>query len=103
MNSSIVANPDAAVNPYVIKTLLANVLSTFFTNDKPAVSNGLRNTVKPPYSLLIFLAGPVNKTLLLSKYLITLIISFIVLFFIASPEPLLDVILLLSSFIPLLI
>ena len=38
----------AAVNPIGIRTILANVLSTFFSKDKPVFSNVLRSVPRNP-------------------------------------------------------
>ena len=38
----------AAVNPIGIRTILANVLSTFFNKDKPVFSNVLRSVPRNP-------------------------------------------------------
>ena len=43
-----------AVNPHGTKTLLANVVSIFFINGKPAVVNGIRKLTNSPSLLLIF-------------------------------------------------
>ena len=47
MNSSSVADA-AAVNPNSIKTLLANVLSTFFIKGEPVFSNVPKGLPKNP-------------------------------------------------------
>ena len=48
--------PNAAtVNPNGIKMFLANVVSTLFINDKPAVINGLRKLRNPCSWLIILL------------------------------------------------
>ena len=44
----------AAVNPNGIKTLLANVLTTFFINGNPVFSNGTSNLPKNPPNCIIF-------------------------------------------------
>ena len=49
------------VNPNGTKTLLANIINTFFINIKPAVINGLRKLRNPPSWLVIFLVVPFNK------------------------------------------
>ena len=43
-----VADADAAVNSNGIKTLLANGVSRYFINVKPAVINGLRKMINSP-------------------------------------------------------
>ena len=55
--------------------LLANGVSTFFINGKPAAINGLRKLRNP--WLVVFLVVPFNKIPLFSKDLISFIISFI--------------------------
>ena len=67
----------AAVNLNEIKTFLANVVSTFFINGKPSVINGLRKLRNPSSWPVVFLIVPVNKIPLISKELITFIITFI--------------------------
>ena len=47
MAASVADNDD--VNPQCTKTLLANGISTFFINGKPAVINGLRKLRNPPF------------------------------------------------------
>ena len=78
----------AAVNTNGIKTLLANGVSTFFVNGKPAVINDLRKFRNPPSWLVIFLAVPFNEVSLFSKDLTTFIISFISLSVRVIPDPL---------------
>ena len=68
-----------AVNPNGLKTFLANGVSTFYINAKPAVINGLRKLRNSPVWLLLFLLVPFNKIPLFSEKLIILIISFILL------------------------
>ena len=51
--------------------LLANGVSTFFTNGKPTNINGLRTFRNPPFLLPIFLVVLFNKIPLFSKDLIT--------------------------------
>ena len=78
----------AAVNLNGTKTLLANGVSTFFINGKPAVINGLRKLKNPPSWLVIGLVARFNKILLLSTDLITFIIPFTSFFVSVIPEPL---------------
>ena len=51
----------AADNPNGDKTLLARGVSTFFTNGKPVVINGLRKLKNPPSWLVTFVVVPLNK------------------------------------------
>ena len=80
----------AAVNPNGIKTLLAYGVSTFFINGKPVVINSVRNLKNPPSWPVIFLLVPFIRIPLLSKDLLTFIISFILLFVRVIPEPVID-------------
>ena len=66
-----------ADNPKGKKAFLANGVSIFFINGKPAVINGLRKFKNPPYWPAIFLVVPFNNIPLFSKDLITFIILFI--------------------------
>ena len=68
--------------------LLANGVSTFFTNGKPTNINGLRTFRNPPFLLPIFLVVLFNKIPLFSKDLITSVMSFISFFATVSSEPL---------------
>ena len=55
---------DAAVNPNSIKTLLANVLSTFFIKDKLVFSDGPRNLPKNRLDCLILCSCLLDKFIL---------------------------------------
>ena len=77
----------AAIDLNGIKTFLANVVSTFFINGKPAVINGLTKLRNPSSWPVIFLIVPVNKIPLISKDLITFIITFISFFIRVIPVP----------------
>ena len=81
-----------AVNPNAYKTFLANGVSTFLINGKPAVIDGLRKFKNSPSWLVTFLVVHFDKILLFSKDLITVavIISFITLFRRVIPETLID-------------
>ena len=68
--------------------LLANGVSTFFTNGKPTNINGLRTFRNPPFLLPIFLVDLFNKIPLFSKDLITSVMSFFSVFATVSSEPL---------------
>ena len=63
-----------------IKTILADGVSTFLINGKPAVINRLIKFKNPLSWLVTFLVVPFNKIPLFSKDLFTFIISFILLF-----------------------
>ena len=75
------------VNPNGLKTFLANGVSTFYINAKPAVINDLRKLRNSPIWLLLFLVVPFNKIPLFSEKLIILMISFILLCVRVIPEP----------------
>ena len=50
----IPASAAAAVNPKIIKTLLANGLITFFINGNPVFCNGPSNLLRNPPNCIIF-------------------------------------------------
>ena len=87
----IAASVADAANPNGIKTLFANVVSTYFITGKTAVINGLRKLINLPSGQVFFLVVPLNKIPLFSIILITFIISIISLFVRVIPELLLDV------------
>ena len=61
-----------AINHNGTKTFLANDMSTFSINGKRTDLNGIRNSRKRTFCLLIFLLVTLNEIPLFSKDLITL-------------------------------
>ena len=78
-----------------IKTVLANGVRTLSIYYKPTIIDGKRKFKNRLYWLAIFLVISFNEIPLLSKDLITFIISFISWFVRVIPEPLTDEILFL--------
>ena len=67
---------DVALNPTGITNILANGMSTFFINSKPADINGLTKLRNPPSWLIIFEVVAFNKIPQFLKEQITFVFFF---------------------------
>ena len=80
----------AAINCNGMKILLVNVVSTFFVNGNPDLTNGPRNFRNSPFWLIIFFCSFFKNIPLFSKELMKFILSVISFFISVIPEPAVD-------------